>query len=56
MRPYVAAARASGDTVLSLEPAGANHFDVVTPSTPNGRAVIDFIAAKALPPTATAGR
>jgi acetyl esterase/lipase len=47
MRPYVAAARASGDSVLVLAPPRANHFDVVTPATPNGRAVADFIAAHA---------
>ena len=47
MRPYVAAARASGDSVLVLTPPRANHFDVVTPATPNGRAVADFVAANA---------
>jgi len=50
MEPYVAAARAGGDAVEVLVPANANHFDIVTPNTPNGMAVIDFIAAKALPP------
>lgn len=52
MQPYAAAARASGDTVDVLEPANANHFDIVTPGTPNGEAVADFIAAKALLPLA----
>lgn len=50
MRPYMAAARLSGDAVDVLEPAGANHFDIVTPGTVNGEAVVDFIASKALPP------
>jgi acetyl esterase/lipase len=45
MQPYIAAARASGDDVLTLAPPNANHFDVVTPSTPNGKAVIEFIIA-----------
>lgn len=49
MQPYVAAAQASGDVVEVLTPANANHFDIVTPNTPNGMAVIDFIATKALP-------
>lgn len=48
MQPYVKAAQASGDRVDLLEPKGANHFDIVTPGTPNGEAVLDFIAAKAL--------
>ncbi len=48
IKPYVAAARAAGDPVDALEPAGANHFDIITPSTPNGKAVADFVAAKAL--------
>ncbi len=51
MQPYNAAARASGDPIEVLRPPGANHFDVVTPGSPNGEAVADFIAAKALPPT-----
>lgn len=55
-QPYIAAARASGDTVDVLEPANANHFDIVTPGTPNGDAVADFIAAKALIPSAGAAR
>ena len=49
MRPYAAAARAAGDPVDALEPAGADHFDIVTPGKPNGDAVLRFIAAKALP-------
>lgn len=49
MQSYAAAARASGDTVELLAPAKASHFDIVTPNTPNGAAVVDFIAAKALP-------
>lgn len=50
MAPYVAAVRASGDPVEVLAPGGANHFDIVTPSTPNGQAVVDFVARQALPP------
>ncbi len=49
LRPYAEAAKAAGDRVEVLEPVGANHFDIVTPGTPNGDAVIDFIATKALP-------
>jgi acetyl esterase/lipase len=49
MKAYAAAARASGDTVELLAPAKANHFDIVTPNTPNGAAVVDFIATQALP-------
>lgn len=49
VRPYIAAAKAAGDRVEVLEPAGANHFDIVTPGSTNGEAVLDFIAAKALP-------
>jgi acetyl esterase/lipase len=49
MKPYAAAARAGGDQVEVLTPVRANHFDIVTPNTPNGVAVLDFIAAKALP-------
>lgn len=47
MVPYAGAAKAAGDTVEVLQPANANHFDIVTPTLPNGAAVIDFIAAKA---------
>jgi acetyl esterase/lipase len=49
MQPYVAAAKASGDTVSVLTPSGANHFDIVTPPTANGAAVVDFIARQAIP-------
>lgn len=49
MQPYNAAVRASGDPIEILRPPGANHFDIVTPGAPNGEAVADFIAAKALP-------
>ena len=51
MQPYIAAARASGDAVEVLAPPNANHFDVVTPTTSNGAAVIDFIVSRALPTT-----
>ncbi len=44
MKPYVAAAKASTDPVLTLAPPNANHFDIVTPSTANGKAVVAFIA------------
>ena len=47
MTPYEAAAKAAGDTVLTLTPPGANHFDIVTPATPNGQAVVTFIAKNA---------
>lgn len=47
MSPYAAAAKKSGDTVLTLDPEGANHFNIVTPSTPIGGSVIDFIVANA---------
>ena len=49
MRPYVAAAKAAGDPVRTLAPPGADHFDVVTPGTANGRAVVDFVATNLLP-------
>lgn len=47
MKPYVAAAKAAGDTVEVLEPAQANHFDIITPGTTNGEAVADFIRTRA---------
>lgn len=47
MKPYAAAAKASGDTVEELVPPGANHFDIITPGSPNGKAVADWIAARA---------
>ena len=50
MAPYIAAAKASGDPVRTLAPANAKHFDVVTPATANGKAVVAFIADHALPP------
>ncbi|WBH15869.1 alpha/beta hydrolase [Sphingomonas radiodurans] len=49
MQPYVAGAKAAGDPVAELAPPNANHFDIVTPSTANGAAVIDFIAREAIP-------
>ena len=55
MQPYIAAVRASGGTIDVLAPPDANHFDVVTPGTPNGDAVIDFITAHALTPAADPG-
>ena len=51
MRPYVAAAEASGDTVDVYDPNRAHHFDVVTRGNKYGEAVADLIAAKALVPT-----
>ncbi|OAN57377.1 hypothetical protein A7X12_07650 [Sphingomonas sp. TDK1] len=45
--PYVQAALASGDTVVKLAPGGANHFNIITPETPQGKQVADFIAAQA---------
>ncbi len=47
MVPYTAAAKAAGDPVAVLEPADANHFDIITPGTANGKAVADFIAREA---------
>lgn len=41
--PYVAGARAAGDRVETLSPPKANHFDIVTPGTPNGDLVADWI-------------
>lgn len=48
MQPYIAAARASGDRVDVLTPPKANHFDIVTPNTANGAAVVDFIVSTTL--------
>lgn len=45
--PAALAPFVGGDPVETLAPAGANHFDVVTPGTVNGDAVADFAAAKA---------
>lgn len=47
MKAYVAAAKASGDPTEELAPAGADHFDIIVPSTSNGSKVIDFIASRA---------
>ena len=48
MGPYIAAAKASGDPVLTLTPIKGNHFDIVTPAAINGQAVVAFIADHAL--------
>lgn len=48
MQPYIVAARASGDRVDVLTPPKANHFDIVTPNTVNGAAVVDFIVSTTL--------
>ena len=48
MQPYIIAARASGDRVDVLTPPKANHFDIVTPNTVNGAAVVDFIVSTTL--------
>ena len=50
MQPYIAAVRSQGDPIDVLAPEHANHFDVVTPGTPNGDAVVEFIARNALAP------
>ncbi|WP_448665050.1 alpha/beta hydrolase family protein [Sphingomonas sp. CJ20] len=47
MAPYVAAARESGDPVAVLASGGADHFNIITPTTPQGRDVIDFIVRHA---------
>ncbi|WP_294330457.1 alpha/beta hydrolase [uncultured Sphingomonas sp.] len=47
VEPYTQAALASGDTVVKLAPGGANHFNIITPETPQGKQVADFIAAQA---------
>ncbi len=46
MAPYADAARAAGDPVEVMQ-GGEDHFDVVTPGTPLGDKVIDFIASRA---------
>lgn len=46
MKAYIDAAQAWGDKVEVFAPPQPNHFDVVTPSTPNGRAVADWVAAR----------
>jgi acetyl esterase/lipase len=40
-RGYVAAARAAGDPIVELEPAGADHFTVITPSSDVWSATVD---------------
>jgi pimeloyl-ACP methyl ester carboxylesterase len=45
--PYTQAALAAGDTVVKLAPGGADHFNIITPGTPQGKQVADFIAAQA---------
>jgi acetyl esterase/lipase len=47
IEPYTQAALASGDTVVKLAPGGADHFNIITPGTPQGKQVADFIAAQA---------
>ncbi len=47
VEPYAQAALASGDTVVKLAPGGADHFNIITPDTPQGKQVADFIAAHA---------
>ncbi|WP_375404198.1 alpha/beta hydrolase family protein [uncultured Sphingomonas sp.] len=46
MAPYAQAAKAAGDPVEVLSPAGANHFDIVTPGTVNGDAVANFVTQR----------
>lgn len=46
MDAEIARARTTGDPVEVLSPPNANHFDIVTPSTANGAAVVDFIATR----------
>lgn len=48
MQAYIADARAAGDRVEVLTPAGADHFDIIAPGKPNGAKVADFIATRAL--------
>lgn len=47
IKPYTVAAQAKGDPVEVLVPPNANHFDIITPGSPNGKAVADWIAANA---------
>lgn len=47
MQPYVTQVRKRGIAGKEIAPPNANHFDVITPSTANGKSVIDFIAANA---------
>ena len=44
-RGYVAAARAAGDRVAHLEPAGANHFTVITPASEAWRETVEVFEA-----------
>ena len=48
MKPYATAARASGDGVEELAPSGADHFDIIVPSTANGATVVNAITSRAL--------
>lgn len=43
MQPYLAAARASGDTVVPLVLEGADHFDPIVPGRPYGDRVVEAI-------------
>lgn len=47
MAPYIEAARNAGDPVAVLGSGGADHFNILTPSSPQGRDVIAFIAGHA---------
>ncbi len=47
MKDYIAASKEAGDPVEVLVPAGADHFDIITPAKPNGVKVLDFITEKA---------
>lgn len=47
MGPEIAAAKAAGDPVAVLDPPKPTHFDVVTPSSPNGTAVVDWVMKEA---------
>lgn len=46
MEPYAEAARASGDTVETLQTDTNDHFDMMTPGLPNGDKVIEFVATR----------
>lgn len=46
MKPYINAAKNSGDAVDVLEPFHAHHFDVIATNTRIGDAVTDFIVQK----------
>lgn len=48
MKPYAAAARAAGGPIEELAPAGADHFDIVTPGLPDGAKIGDFIVTRAV--------